>query len=359
MKGLLIAYSFSPDKNVGALRPTYWAEEINQFDGMSLDVVTATPLDNSDKPYKRTVVANNSKSFWSFLIKDEGLTWRKDLLKYFKSTPIEEYDFVLFTGGPFFHFSLGKYLKKKGLKVIFDFRDPYSYNPRHNDKGLKKGIKIWFENKNLQQADLVITVNDACHEYIGNGLKLNRQVIPNGFDERIIPKEKTDKLKYDLFYAGRFYWEPTDFFDGIQASDYSLAHAGVPQNYPHAFLQGNRFIQLGMLSQKEMYKELLLAEIGVVFTIDVPFESTTKLYDYLALNKKILVITQGEPHTGVIKRELENYPNYRWVMNDKEDILTAIKELKESPLVEFNATIFSRKQSLKNLVHQIKILFNA
>ena len=358
MKGLLIAYSFAPDKNVGALRPTYWAEEMNQFTEMNIDVVTATKSDFVDNRYNRTEVTNTSYSFWSFLIKDEGLTWRKDLLKYFNSIDVQEYDFVLFTGGPFFHFSLGKFFKKKGLKVIFDYRDPYSYNPRHNEKGLRKGIKTWFENINLKYADLVVTVNDACHNYIGAGLNLNRGVVPNGYDERIIPKEKKETLDYDLFYAGRFYWEPSEFFEFMLNSNYKLAHAGTPQNHVHPVVKSNQFIQLGLLSQKEMYGELQKAEIGIVFTIDVPFESTTKLYDYLALNKKILVITQGEPHVGVLKRELANYPNYKWVKNDQDCILKGIKELKEMDLVEVDTSVYSRKETLINLANHIKALFN-
>jgi hypothetical protein len=358
MKGLLIAYSFAPDKNVGALRPTYWAEEMGQLTGVDLDVVTATHSDTVESRFKKNIIPNISSSFWSFLIKDEGLTWRKDLQKYFNSIDVTEYDFVLFTGGPFFHFSLGKFFEKKGLKVIFDYRDPYSYNPRHKDKGLKKAIKTWFENINLKYADVVVTVNDACHNYIGTGLNLNRGVVPNGYDERIIPKEKKGKFDYDLFYAGRFYWEPSEFFEGVLHSDYTLAHAGVPQNHVHPVVNSSQFTQLGLLSQKEMYGELQKAEIGIVFTIDVPFESTTKLYDYLALNKKILVITQGEPHVGVLKRELANYPNYKWVKNDLEAIVNGIKELKEMDLVEVDTSVFSRKETLINLTNQIKELFN-
>lgn len=358
MKGLLIAYSFAPDKNVGALRPTYWAEEITQLTGIKLDVITATKSDSDDDRFNRTVIPNTSKSIWSFLIKDEGLTWRKDVLNYCNSIDVQEYDFVLFTGGPFFHFSLGKYFRKKGLKVIFDYRDPYSYNPRHNDRGLKRAIKSWFENINLKYADLVVTVNDACHDYIGTKLNLNRGVVANGFDERIIPSVKKELPTYDLFYAGRFYWEPVDFFNGVLDANLSLAHAGVPQEYDHQFVKTKKFTQLGLLSQKEMYLELQKAEIGIVFTIDVPFESTTKLYDYLALNKKILIITQGKPNVGVLKRELEKYPNYKWVTNNQKDIEDAIVELKNMELVEVDPNQFSRRETLRNLTDQIKALFN-
>jgi len=359
MKGLLIAHAFSPQKTVGALRPTYWAEEISGLSDIELDVVTATPLEVEDGSYKRFYVENTASSNWSSFIKDEGLTWRKNLETFFDTNGLEEYDFALITGGPFFHFSIGKYLKRKGLKVIYDFRDPFSYNPRHKERGLKRMIKERFERKCLQNADLVLTVNDACHEYIGKGMKLNRAVLPNGFDERAItPELKNTELDYDFFYGGKFYWEPTTFFDVLTSGNYTFCHAGRPQEYPHSYLKSDSFKSLGMLSQKEMYVELAKAEIGVVFTIDVPFESTTKIYDYLALGKKILIVTQGEPNTGVLKRELEGYPMYRWVRNSEEEILKGIEELKALEPVNVDTDRFSRRASLVQLINELKSLFN-
>ena len=220
-------------------------------------------------------------------------------------------------------------------------------------------IKERFERKCLQNADLVLTVNDACHEFIGKGMELNRAVLPNGFDERAITAElKNTEVKCDFFYGGKFYWEPTTFFDVLQTGNYSLRHAGRPQEYQHSYLKSEDFNALGMLSQKEMYKELANAEIGVVFTIDVPFESTTKIYDYLALGKKILIVTQGEPNTGVLKRELEGYPMYRWVRNSKEEILKGIEELKAQEKVSVNIDRFSRRAGLEQLINELKNLFN-
>ncbi len=356
MKGLIIAYSFYPNKNVGALRPTYWAEEMKKSEGIDVDVVTVVSSEEKSDSYTRIVIPNKAKSFWSFLIKDEGLTWRKDLFKYFSTIQLEKYDFVIFTGGPFFHFSLGKIFKRKGVKVVLDYRDPFSYNPRFDDKGIKKIIKKNIERKFLKHADLVTTVNSVCHDYIGQNLKLNRLVVPNGFDERITKQIKQSKIGCDLFYAGRYYWEPIEFLDVLSENGYSLSHAGPEHNYSHPFFESQKNQYLGLLSQDVMFEELMKAEIGVIFTIDVPFESTTKLYDYLALNKKILIITMGEPHVGVLNRELINYPNYRWVNNNKKDITQAIKELKQLKVVICNTEKFSRKESLKLISTEVKRL---
>ncbi len=355
MKGLLIAYSFSPHKNVGALRPTYWAEEISkQFNDISLDVLTAVDGNSTDH-YQRIVVPNQSGSFWSFLIKDEGLTWKKDLWKHLRNMDLSSYQFVIFTGGPFFHFSLGHYFKKKGIKVIMDYRDPFSYNPRFNEKGLKKWIKKWYERRFLKAADLVLTVNDVCHEYIGEKLDLNRGVLPNGFDERCIdPNDRMHSQSGELFYAGRFYWEPRLLFDSLNEKGIAMVHAGPEVDYVHPYIKSANFNELGMLSQQDMYKALSKAEIGVVFTMNVPFESTTKIYDYMGLNRKILIITQGKAGEGVLNRELERYPYYRWVTYSQQEIEQAITELQEMETNSVDVDQFSRKAGLQILVNYIR-----
>jgi hypothetical protein len=351
MKGLLIAYSFYPEKTVGALRPTYWADEISKHAAIELDVITATPCERPNV----SVVPLTSNSIFSAIIKDEGLRWKKDVLKFLNTCNLEHYSFAILTGGPFFHFwAISRYLKKKGIKVILDFRDPFSYNPRFNEKGLKKWIKQNYEKQAVKCADLIVTVNKECHQYIAPNLKVKRAVIPNGYDERALPPSNPTSLQPNsLFYAGRLYWNPADFLDVLTKNKWNLYHAGQVSQFKHPFFESEHYHYLGLITQKELYEQLQHFEIGVVFTMNIPFESTTKIYDYIGLNKKILVVTQGKPEEGALKRELATYPNYRWVENDKNAIEQAIIELMENPVQAFEASIYSRKKALEQLVQEI------
>ena len=47
-------------------------------------------------------------------------------------------------------------------KVILNFRDPFSSNPRFNDGFIKKTVKRYFERSFIAAADYVITVNEYC-----------------------------------------------------------------------------------------------------------------------------------------------------------------------------------------------------
>lgn len=355
MKGLLIAYTFYPNKLVGALRPTYWAEEITKHSDIELDVVTATETDFKNATY----LPNTGSSWLSFFIKDEGLKWKKSLLHYFKTKDLTEYKFVILTGGPFLHFTLAGFFKKKGLKVILDYRDPF-YNPIFGDKGIKKSLKLYLESQALKYADLVISVNKECHQLIGNEKsKFKRVVIPNGFDERKIPTHSLTNVKPEsmLFVAGKFYWNPSVFLDVLQENNWTLAQAGIQSEIKHTFFKSEKYTYLGTLSQQELYEKINFSDIGVVFTLDVPFQSTTKIYDYIGLNKKILVVTQGVPHTGALQTELSQYPYYRWVGNNKQAILEAIKELSAMKVEPIDTSKFSRSHGLKLLINEIKALF--
>lgn len=357
MKGLIIAYSFPPNAGVGALRPAYWAKHFCEH-GVQIDVISGYNNPGTAE-FKHHFVPLKSSSILQNIIKDEGLRWRKDVIKYLNSNPIKGLDFVIITGGPFFHFSLAKHFHKQGVKVFLDFRDPFSYNPRMNETGLKKRIKQSFENSCIKYADSVITVNNECHTYIApNNRGVARWVIPNGYNDDAIPSTPIEEGE-GLFYAGKFYWPPSNFLYVLEKGNHLLFHAGKPLSINHNYLTSENYKHLGYLNQTELYEKLNRAEIGVVFTMDVPFESTTKIYDYIALNKKILVITQGNPNVGALRRELDNYPNHRWVSDNPEEIQSALAQLKEMKVERVDTQRFSRKHALGMLVKHIFDCFDA
>jgi hypothetical protein len=355
MKGVLIAYYFSPDKRVGALRPTYWAEEISKHSDIDLDVLTATKTDHPKAIY----IPNKAHSKWSFLIKDEGLTWKKDLHTYFESIDLSVYKFAIITGGPFMHFTLSRYLKKCGLKIILDYRDPF-FNPIFKDKGLKKRIKQAVERIAIKHTDLIISVNQECHAFIGenNNSTIQRAVIPNGYDERKIPNFSIENFTKNTFFcAGKFYLNPHLFFEVLKETNNKIVQAGIQSEENHPFYSSNLYEYIGTLNQEELYDNISETEIGLVFTTSHPHLSTTKIYDYIGLNKKILVITEGEPHVGALNRELTSYPFYRWVKNNREDIKKAINELQEMEVYVVPTQKFSRLHGLKLLINEIRSLY--
>lgn len=357
MRVLILAYSFYPSKSVAAIRTTYWAAQMVEHYGYAVDVITAEKSDQMEhKGYNHIYIPHVSTSSKWALIKDEGLSWKKDVLKYFeKEKGTELYDFVIISGGPFLHFDLGRKLKKRGIakKAVLDYRDPFSYNPRFNDPLPKRWIKQGVELYLNFGADLILSVNDLCLTYIKNISGAKKRVIPNGYDERnfsinsseIAGKEKT------LVYPGKFYWHPKALFNVLKKQGYQLLHAGAQKTLDLNELSAQSFYQYkGVIGQQEIPAFITQGHIGVVFLSEIPFESTTKIFDYLGLNKKVLVITRGKKNDGVMGELLKAYPNVVWAYENEVDIQKALEELEELTIKPVNVSNYSRKHALFTLV---------
>ena len=87
-----------------------------------------------------------------------------------------------------------------------------------------------------------------------------------------------------------------------------------------------------------------------MFTGGLAFESSTKIFDYLGLNKIILIITEGVPKTGTLQQITEAYPNVFWAQNEFSAIRLAIDKISEHEIVMVDTSEFSRAKGLEKLV---------
>lgn len=362
MKILIIAYSFFPAKSVAAIRTTYWAEEMVNTHNFDVDVITVENPDEVTKPVYNTIVVPHKSIASRFaLIKDEGLSWKKDVLDYFNNKEIEYvYDYVIISGGPFLHFDLGRKLKKKGVvkNAILDYRDPFSYNPRFNDSFTKRLIKKGVELYLNYGSDLILSVNNYCLNYIVNLSNAKKIVVPNGYDERFFSESNynssTELNAKVLVYPGKFYWHPVEFFETIKRNGYCIKHAGPRSSLNLEEIDSKSYYDYnGIISQKQIPDFLCKGSIGVIFLSEIPFESTTKIFDYLALNMKVLVITKGEKEDGVMGALLRDYPNVAWALENEKDIAVALEKLENMKVESVDTTNFSRKYALSSLVEYL------
>lgn len=360
MKVLIIAYSFYPEKNVGAIRTSYWAQELSKLPDVEVEVITKCQSSDS-LSYKYTTVKPQRSSIFQTLIQDEGLGWKKDILAHFNAiTPKPIYDVLIISGGPFLHFGLGRKFKTKGWakKVILDYRDPFSYNPRFKDGKLKIAIKKLFEVRMNFGADIITSVNDMCLDYISNWSGSEKIVLPNGYDERFFP-DLTSLPEFDsnktIVYPGKFYWHSHAFFNVVSRLDMRLLHVGSQDNLDNSDLISNYKYQ-GFIAQQEMADFLLQGKIGVIFLSDTPFESTTKVFDYLAMNMAILIITKGPKKIGVMQELLAGYENVFWANENEEEISEGLVFLQNLELnfLGAKAKDFSRKASFLKLLNMIE-----
>lgn len=360
MKVVLISYYFDPFPGVGAKRTSYWAEHFKEFD-VEVEVITST--EQIEKKKEIVFLPNTNRfNLLGKLIKDPGLTWKHDLIEYFESIVNFEFDFAIFSGGPFMHFGVGNYLQKKyGCKVILDYRDPFGNNPRHKDSFFKRTIKTFYEKRFNRKADAITTVNEICKQDMSYSDKVT--IIPNGFDEHKLLTGKTGGSHTSIINGlilngGKLYtdFRLEPFLDVLMENESLMFRQIGEQSSTIESINNDRIKSFGFLSYLELLVGIEEAEICTVLTGGAPFETPTKTYDYIGLNKKILVVTEGELNKGGIQSILSDYPNVQWSKNEKNAIRGAIEKLQNQELFKIDPFPFSRSASLEKLVALLNAL---
>lgn len=377
MKVLFIAYYFEPFSGVGAKRVSYWAKNLKRINNIitKCDVITAIPqvskFDYIDNVF---YIENTNEGLLRKFIKfDRGASWLYNLKNFVKNNINKnDYDFVILTGDPFLHFFIVNDFKDLGIKTIIDFRDPFANNPRGIVKDtLIKKIKHFalkkIENYFLSKADYVITVNKYCIELFENYKKhlYKMKIIDNGYDEQIFTNINMQNNNINMqnkiikfAYAGKLYADrnPQIFFNTLKNfEDVEFYHIGERSEYISE--NSKQIHSLGFMSYYETISTLNTMNVCTIFTSGHFFESTTKVFDYIALNKVILIITDGEIQTGQLYDILKDYPYTYWVNNnqtDIENVLNIIKNNLELSKNDFDSYTYSREYGLIKLISILK-----
>jgi glycosyltransferase involved in cell wall biosynthesis len=355
MKVLFITYYFEPEPIVGAKRVSYWAKHFKKYSPQS-EVYLITSTESADDSYldEYFCVKSTAKPILSHFIKDEGLKWEADIKNRLAKEKISP-THVVISGSPFMQFGLVPFLKEKySAKVILDYRDPFATNPRFENSIVKVLIKRFFEKSYNKSADIILSVNKYCLEllYGYKSFPAKFSVIPNGYDDSSLPKLDSKKEKKDSFnfiYAGTFYEDrsPEIFLSTIEKlENIKLVHLGKPSPY----LENSKsVIYEGMKPYPKMLELISNQDAGLIITSGEPFESTTKIYDYIAMKIPIFVITSGELYTGAIADDLKGYPSV-WAKNNEQDILDGIQKLQSLKVDQIDIEKFSRSAGLKKLI---------
>jgi len=365
MKILFIAYYFEPYQGVGAKRVSYWAKYIYEKSNKSIKPTVVTAIKPSSEVLEKysdiIYIEDTKKSFYKSLFRnDNGITWINDLKKYFNSN-VFDYDAVLITGGPFLHFGISDFLKKKyNCKIILDYRDPFAVNPLfENQNFIKLIVKKSLEKRFNRAADSIITVNKYCSNLLIQDGSKEIEIINNGFNEKYLNKINltSNKLstRIDIVYAGKLSHgrDITLFLDFITNNNNNIVFHYIGSDYKVLNIHEN-IIVYGEKSYKETLKIIANCDIGMVLTGGHAFESTTKIFDYIGLKKTVLVITEGDKYYGSINDILQSYPAQIWCKNTKDDFLL-ISQIYKPLDVDKNILFqYSREAGLDKLIKLIK-----
>lgn len=345
---IIVSFSYLPSRTVGVLRIAYWFEYLKNK-GYDVTLITAEKI-RYDDPSIISIEPNESA-----YIKDKSFNWGKKVKSYLiNNFKVNKGDVILMTGGPFLHFPTIVSIKREYpfLKIIADYRDPLTHNPR-NKNIFKIAIKYLVERYVNQRIDCAISVNPICERMLVSSCK--SVVIDNGFDEHYFTNHVNEKKYNAVVYAGKFYLDtnPNIMLKALGQCDfidfYYLGLSEIVVNSPNVHY-------LGVRDYSFTASKLLESSIGIVLTGGKSFESTTKIFDYIGANMKILIITEGEIHSGNIHSITQDNPNVYWCKNTIGDIKSALGLLIKKPFIPYDNSKYSRENGALKLESIIRSL---
>jgi glycosyltransferase involved in cell wall biosynthesis len=307
-------------------------------------------------------------------------------------------DCIIATGDPFILFKYASKLSKKhNTPWIADYRDLWSQGIPNNNLSIYVKWIEFLEKKITTQVDAVITVSTFLmlnlKKLIGNK---DFYILPNGYDQEAILKASQIKQKDNILsiaYAGTIYkYHPIkNFLTGfsefvlknnhpnIELLFYGINTAQdlqqmIDEDFPSLKSYCHIFPKL---SNEKLLEKLSESNIMLLFN-DYLFAST-KIYDYMAIKRKIVLCYSDEPEAAILKEKyyysfgdiesdddqaqstLIKQTNSGCIVKDSHHLLNVLGELyrefEETHTIashSINTEQFSRKLQVKKLADIIQ-----
>ncbi len=360
-KVLILAYDFPPYVSVGGLRPAGWAKYLKQHN--ILPVVVTRQWDDLDGTYLDYIRPSKKKQIEHFInetheefrVPFKPSYGNKMLLKYgperfkkrrtllnviheigqfflpfgtkrgiYKQARIvlqkESFDLVIATGDPFVLFHYLKKIKKEfNIPCIADYRDPWSQDVYLQQHNVLSKINRFIEKKTIRNIKHITSVS----EFLIANLKdlhgdKNYHIIPNGFDfEHAINVSKIaqNPKEFSIAFVGTICsWYPVElFFETLQDLyleshfEFKLNLLGIDRaDYIDELIQSNyrsiaQFITITpKIPNEQLMEELATNHLLILFN-SFSFLGT-KIFDYIAVNRKILLLFTEDETTEQLKQ---------------------------------------------------------
>lgn len=398
---LILAYDFPPYVSVGGLRPYSWYKYFREFGiypvvvtrqwkneyGNGLDYIAPSESKEVivEKTQQGTIIRTPYKPNWAnrlllkygekrFRLFRKIISGYYELMQWFffvgpkaelykaanKYLSENKVDVIIATGEPFILFRYASVLSKKyGIPWLADYRDPWSQNAFRSPNFFLRKLNGYMEKRYVKTASRIITVSDFCKKQIKILLPGKKyEIIINGYDPEILQmaeSEKSDTNNLVISYAGTVYdWHPLEsflkqcvtFVKKNQINNFRVNFYGINKEKwlkemitkKYKELEAVVFIH-SRLPNHILAKELAKSHVLLLFN-DYSIAGT-KIYDYLAVKRKILFCYSQDEKALLLKKKYYNLP----------DNLSSNEHLQEDIIKETRSGII-----VKNEAHLVEVL---
>ncbi|MCS6818426.1 MAG: glycosyltransferase [Chitinophagales bacterium] len=376
-KVLILAYTYPPYVAVGGLRPFGWYNYLSdygiypvvvtrQWDNQyrnELDYVAPSRSANVEisedergtvirAPYfpnlpNRLLLAYGPKRF---RLLRKGLSLMHEILQWYvpfenKRTLYHAADAylrrnkvsaIIATGDPFILFKYADELSRKHrVPWIADYRDLWSQDVNIFKNRLFIKWSRHIEKKIVSRADYIITVSEMLAQVLSEILpKPEKLVITNGYDNKLFDSLQLEQKQSDTLSigcAGTIYeWHPLEVF--IEAVENFLSKQNVKlslnfigisdtQRLEYVLEKCTRTKLITHIIPKVPNRELLerLAACNVLLLFNYYSFTGTKIYDYLALKRRILLCFKDDPQANELKKRYYYIPTKKRLPEDLQE----------------------------------------
>lgn len=379
-KALILCYDFPPYVSVGGLRPKSWFDYLKDF-GIKPYLITRnwSNIGISDLEYisptknNKTVIEilENGVIFKTpykpnlankMMLKFGEKRFRKarklisafyeigqfilpigpkrviyqEAKKFLKENKV---DIIIVTGDPFILF---KYAKKLGdlfkIPWVGDYRDLWSQDYSFQNKPTLKFILMILEKKIIKEASCVITVSEYLSKKISKFYGGKIHIIPNGYDFKNINLLEKISQSNDILtisYAGTIYnWHPVMIFlnaikswvDSKKSNKIKIQFFGINKEKEiMSFAKKNiQSEDLIIKFIKKIPNEILvrnLMESNLLLLFNDYNLMGTKIYNYLATKRKILLCFKNDELANNLKKKFYFYEDQENINNNLQENL--------------------------------------
>lgn len=377
---LLVSYFSGDCRSVAVQRINYWMEQIGEVSNGQVEIHLATALGGQAHHQNVHVVpdrhaagllgkSNQLPPWASKFIESEVRNakafstlshyWRYSLEQYFDGID-EGFDVVIISGNPFACFDFAAYAKRRWhARVILDYRDPFANNPRFQYTPEAREWARYIERGYNLQSDAVAVVSDHVAGFLEARADLDVVVVPNGYDERISGHIERAELLTDVVnfvHAGSFYHygSPRTLLGEMDPSNHLFHHVGSDSGLESDLRNHAAVVMHGRKDYETALSIVGGADCGVVFLSESSFETTTKVFDYLAMGIDILLCTPGEVGQGALAEILGDQEGVYWCKNTSDDVAGFLESYRPSRSRDSRDTErFTRRHSTELLIDKI------
>ncbi len=381
---LIVSYFSLPTTLVSTQRLSYWhksLEEIAAAAGVALEVIWLSATTNAETFPRNRVVKDRGNFLVSSMARNKlakainvgvpslGMSW-SDYVKEETKKWDESFDTVVISVGPFGYLELGAYFKELWeSQIIYDFRDPYGGDPRMI---FTKEQRAWIdqhEEENVDNGDVVVSVNQQCLEVIAPNVNIHRAIVNNGFNETVIndatnlqardsenSEESSPLEKIRFVYCGTIFRNLgiDEFLNALSPNRHNLVHFGRDQTNSQVLKEHEGTEQRGFLNDKSLLAyEMLKCDAGILRLGGESTTGTTKVFDYIGCDLDIIIITDGKVESGAVHDLTKDLEGVFWVKNNSSEINKFLASYIPTRNKRKDRNNFSRRSQASTLLNLI------